>query len=167
MLATCLVSASPQIDEFLPRLTGLPFAITHAGYCLEPVDGEEGPLTSVRAEGNLTFEDSSSKATFTQLPIDQSASDIPSVVQIYRQPVKIKAVVLALASIQPTSSPAETPATPTPAAQEPHLVVTLTLETKKPGDDDFTQLSDGSASTAKVRPGKKNTKTRDQRAYTA
>ena len=125
------------------------------------MDGERGHLSSVRPEGNLTFEDSSSQVTFTQLPIDQSASGIPSVVQVFRQPVNIKAVVLVSPSTKATSSPAGTPATSTPAAQEQPILVTLTLETKKAGDDHFTRLPDGSASTAKVRPDKKKTQTDD------
>ena len=120
----------------------------------------------MRPEGNLTFEDSSSQVTFTQLPIDQSASGIPSVVQVFRQPVNIKAVVLASPSTKATSSPARTPATSTPAAQEQPILVTLTLETKKAGDDHFTRLPDGSASTAKVRPDKKKTQTDDTKIPT-
>ncbi|XP_038045127.1 mucin-3A-like [Patiria miniata] len=127
---------------------------TTPGYCLEPMDGEKGLEPEVKAAGDLTIDSQTSYLTITQLPIDPSSSDIPSVELLFRQPIKVTAVVLASRSPQATSAPTGQPAASTTtsrtAAGERLTEVTLTLSTKKPDDDEFTTLVDDNTNQPKV-----------------
>jgi len=136
------------------RFTICLWDIANAGYCLEPMDGEKGLEAKVTPGGTLTIDEDTSYLTITKMPIGQSSSDIPSVERRFREPVSLRAVVMTLRSPKSTSAPSQ-PETGTqqPAAQEKLVEVTLTLQTKKPGEDDFTPLIDDSTGEPKVRTG--------------
>lgn len=134
-------------------ITHLP-NFSNAGYCLEPMDGEQGLESSVRPTGNLTINDETSYLTITVLPIGEGQSDIPSVERQFNRPVNVRGVVITLRSPESTSAtgqPETGTTTPQPAAQQRPINVTLTFLTKKPGDEDFSPLTDSSTNLPKVR----------------
>ena len=127
--------------------------ILNAGYCLERMDGEEGLDPEVTPIGGLTVDEQTSFLRITDLPIDPSSSDIPGVELRFRQPIKVTAVVLSSrspATSAPTGLPAATTTTSRTAAGERQVEVTLTLLTKKPGDDEFTPLIDDNTNQPRV-----------------
>ena len=123
----------------------------NAGYCLDPIDGDKGLEAGVTASGTLAIDEETSYLTITKLPIGGSSSDIPSVERVFNKPVNVRAVVLTLRSPKSISAPSQ-PETGTqqPTTQEEVVEVTLTLLTKKPGDNDFTELIDDSTNRPKV-----------------
>ena len=116
------------------------------------MDGEEGLESDVTPAGGLTIDEATSYLTIAELPIDPSSSEVPSVERKFRKPVRITALLMTLRS--PPSSPAPsqsvTSTTPQSVAGEKSVQVTVTLLTKKPGDDSFTPLIDDSNNRPKV-----------------
>ena len=117
------------------------------------MDGEEGLEAEVRPAGALTIDGDTSYLTFTKLPIAAGSSDIPSVLRVFRQPVAVKGLGITLRSPRLTSTPAETQEGTTsrqPIPREEPVELTVKLLTKKPGDEDFTEVTDPSTQRPKV-----------------
>jgi len=115
------------------------------------MDGDKGPEARVTVGGTLKIDEETSYLTITKLPIDGTSSDIPSVERVFSKPVNVRAVVLTLRSPKSTSDPSQ-PETGTqqPTTQEEVVDVTLTLQTRKLGETDFTELIDDSTNLPKV-----------------
>ena len=117
----------------------------NVGVCLDPMDGDEGLEAEVSPAGTLTIDENTSYLIFTKLPIAPGSSDIPSVVRVFRQPVAVKGFAITLRSPRLTSTPAETQEGTTsrqPIPREEPVAVTFKVLTKKPGDGDFTEVTD-------------------------
>ena len=118
------------------------------------MDGEEGLEAEVRPGGALRVDEDTSYLTFTKLPIAAGSSDIPSVLRVFRQPVTVKGLKTTLRSPRLTSTTAETQEGTTsrqPIPREEPVEVTVKLLTKKPGDRDFTEVTDSSTQQPKVK----------------
>jgi hypothetical protein len=124
---------------------------------------EEGLESKVTANGTVTIDEDTSYITITDLPIGDSATDVPSVLREFRQPVTVKAIEMTLISAPTTERPASdqgsaTPSQPPSAKQSSE--VTFKVLTRKPGDDDFTEVSIGSSQRPEVSTRKEMSFTR-------
>ena len=128
---------------------------------MEPMDGEEGLEAKVTPGGSLQIDEETSYITMANLPIGESSSDVPSVLREFRQPVTVTAVEITLISAPTRERPASaqegtaSTSTPLPSAEET-LEVTFKLLTRKPGDEDFTEVTTGSTEQPKVSQSKQH-----------
>lgn len=125
---------------------------------MEPMDGEDGLEAKVTPTGTLRIEEETSYITISKLPIGESTSDVPSMLREFLQPVTVKAVEMTLISAPTTEGPAapalgSTTSKPTSSAQE-SVEVTFKLLTRKPGDENFTEVTIGSTEQPKVSQSK-------------
>ena len=130
---------------------------------MDPMDGDEGLESEVTPNGAVTIDEETSFITISNAPIGQTPSEVPSVLREFRQPVTVKAIEMTLISAPTTERPASdqgsaTPSQPPSAKQSSE--VTFKVLTRKPGDDDFTEVSIGSSQRPEVSTRKEMSFTR-------
>jgi len=130
------------------------------------MDGEDGLTAKETHHGTITADEETSYITITDLPIDESSSDVPSMLSEFRQPVTVKAVEMTLISAPTAERPAPAQGSTTtgqpPSAPE-SVEVTIKLLTRKPGDEDFTEVTVGYTEQPKVSQSKTRSFTRSWR----
>ena len=121
---------------------------------MDPMDGDEGLESEVTPNGAVTIDEETSFITISNAPIGQTPSEVPSVLREFRQPVTVTAVEMVLISAgsveRPSSGQGNATSRETPAAKD-SVEVTVKLLTRRPGEEDFTEVPTDSTEQPKVR----------------
>ncbi|XP_033639593.1 uncharacterized protein LOC117300041 isoform X3 [Asterias rubens] len=115
--------------ERLTTTTSLPLVSTTPGYCLEPMDEEEGLEASRTADGNSSFDVLTGLWTVAT-PVTDNRKTTPKLLSEYTRPSVVKGISLKYVTDIAEGLP-----------KEP-LEVSFILSSRGPGDEKFTEVAD-------------------------
>lgn len=113
------------------------------GYCLDKMDEEAGLESRDTTSGKLGRDVETSYLTFTNVQDGYTLADTPILDRDFGKIIDVRAIALTLQT--PMSSPAsgQVEGTTTPkegVTQSQRISITFTVQTKKQGQDTFTQV---------------------------